>query len=296
MKCKKIFLFFLPLGIMLISVTLGVSADVNYDDSTIFNIGNENYTFPASGITFSEVAYNETGSWIRFNNTDFNVTSTNPINISVSYLNSNIPSAENKEKTLEFDANTNSGLVYFNLSGFRSNTKYTVTRTDDSGNEYMSVYETSGGILRFTNDDWSTGTFTIHQGDLTPEEDPGTPTPPTTKEYLIEIYVNYNGNPLSEAEVTVSNDETLTDQEGYTSYMLPEGNYTVYVYKETYGLIKKLITVTETETITIDYNPPEEEKDFHDRFDLPGFTGVELTFTLSLFILIGYVFYRKKER
>jgi len=125
-------------------------------------VDNENYTFPASGITFNEVAYNETGSWIRFNNTDFNVTSTNPINITVSYLNSNIAGASDGDTVLTFTADTSGGLVWFNLSGFEMFTEYSVF-VDDVFSEVVD--STDSDIIHFDHAVWSDHEFDIVLGD-----------------------------------------------------------------------------------------------------------------------------------
>jgi hypothetical protein len=149
---------------VLVSLGYSVSADMNYDDHTVFQVDNENYTFPAGGITFSEVAYNESGSWIRFNNTDFNITSSNPINITLSYLNPNIAGASSGDTILSFNANTTGGTVYFNLSGFQNNDVYTLYRDNAVITSYTS---NATGVLHVTNTVWSDHDFEIRNGDQT---------------------------------------------------------------------------------------------------------------------------------
>ena len=146
-------------------MSYSVSADVNFDNTTMFQVDNENYTFPSSGITFSEVAYNETGSWIRFSNTDFNVTSTNPINITVSYLNSNIPGASKGDVVLSFDAESSGGLVWFNLSGFNPGGDYTVY----VDGVYEEVVAADGsGVISFNHSSWSEHSVSIKAGEMSP--------------------------------------------------------------------------------------------------------------------------------
>jgi len=161
-KAEPIGLILLLLLSILVSLGYSVSADVNFDNSTVFNVDNENYTFPTGGITFREVAYNETGSWIRFDNTDFNVTSTNPINITVSYLNSNIAGASDGDTVLTFTADTSGGLVWFNLSGFEMFTEYSVF-VDDVFSEVVD--STDSDIIHFDHAVWSDHEFDIVLGD-----------------------------------------------------------------------------------------------------------------------------------
>jgi hypothetical protein len=161
-KAETIGLIFLLLLSILVTFGYSVSADVNFDNTTVIQVDNENYTFPAAGITFSEVAYNETGSWIRFNNTDFNVTSTNHINITVSYLKDNVDSANLGDKILSFTASCPDGEVWFNLSGFEMFTEYSVYRDDVK----VAVCDTTDSdIIHFFNDEWSDHEFEIFKGD-----------------------------------------------------------------------------------------------------------------------------------
>ena len=90
MKCKLIVLSFL-LVMFACSTTL-VSAGTFYSETSSDNIqcGNENYSFPTPIVLTNAKGNND---WVMFNNIYFNITSLNPINISVSYLNSNILTA-----------------------------------------------------------------------------------------------------------------------------------------------------------------------------------------------------------
>ena len=154
--------------LLLISIiaswSYSVSADVTYDNSTVFNVDNENYTFPAGGMTFSQVMINELDSWIKVNDTDFNITSTNPINITLSYLNSNFSGATSGDSVLTFSANTTAGTVWFNLTGFKASTTYTLFRDSVAISTYSS---NSDGNLSFSNAVWSSHDFDIQHGDQT---------------------------------------------------------------------------------------------------------------------------------
>ncbi len=160
-KSESMGLVILLILSILISYSYSVSADLYFDDNTVFQVDNENYTFPDAGITFSQVSYDESGSWIKFNSTDFNVTSTNPINITLSSLNDDIASAASDELVLEFDADTTAGTVYFNISGFTSDETYTVYR-DTSVLGYYTANATN--YISFTNNVWSSHTFKIYVG------------------------------------------------------------------------------------------------------------------------------------
>ncbi len=162
---NRTILFSLLLMLSLVcSWSYSVSADVTYDNTTVFNVDNENYTFPAGGMTFSQVMINESGSWIKFNNTDFNITSSNPINITLSYLNSNIAGASTGDTVLSFNADTTAGTVWFNLTGFKASTTYTLYRDSVVITTYNSNSE---GNLSFSNAVWSDHDFDIKEGDQT---------------------------------------------------------------------------------------------------------------------------------
>jgi len=161
---RTILFSFLLLLSILCSWSYSVSADVTYDNTVIHNVGNENYTFTAGGMTFSQVMLNESGSWIKFNNTDFNITSSNPINITLSYLNDNFATATSGDTVLSFSANTTAGTVWFNLTGFKASTTYTLYRDSVAITTYNSNSE---GNLSFSNAVWSSHDFDIKAGDQT---------------------------------------------------------------------------------------------------------------------------------
>lgn len=153
-------LFFILSSILCFS---SVSADVTLDDTIIIQVDNENYTFPAGGINFSYVAFNESGSWIRFNNTGWNVTSTNNINITVSYLNNNIAGASTGDSVLEFQAETSAGTVWFNLSSLTINQTYTLNVDQVAVNQYTA---NATGVIHFPYTFWSSHTFELVEGNM----------------------------------------------------------------------------------------------------------------------------------
>ena len=157
-KTETLGLIILLLLSILVSMGYSVSADIQMNTDQVFNVENENYSF-ASALTFTQILHNDT--WITFNSTGFNVTSTNDINISLSYLNSNIPSASSGDTVLSFSAESSGGLVWFNLSGFDANQSYAVFRDNV---KISGLTSNADGNLSFTNTVWSDHDFDIKRG------------------------------------------------------------------------------------------------------------------------------------
>ena len=151
---------------------------LTYEDRTViahlFNIQNMNYTeaydyktntaqtttvYFDTPLNLNNVVVNH--SYIKLNNTGFNITSTNDINISVSYLNSNIAGASSGDTVLTFTADTSGGLVWFNLSGFEMFTVYTVYR---DGSPIGTFDSTDSDIIHFSNNVWSDHDFDVVKG------------------------------------------------------------------------------------------------------------------------------------
>jgi len=122
---------------------------------TYFVVGNENYTVSHS-MNFSSVSFG--ASWIRFNNTDFNVTSANDIWFELDYLASNPLIVPNGSTVLQFNATTSAGNVFFNLSGFNSGYYYSILL---NGSEVDTVHANASGNIIFHNSVWSKKNITI---------------------------------------------------------------------------------------------------------------------------------------
>jgi len=140
------------------------TSDINAYNNTFWsdvNIvsGNEIYHYDYS-MNFSNVIVNDT--WVRLNDTDFNITSSNPIDITLLYLNNNMLGASDGSRVLRFSADTSGGSVYFNLSGFRPGYEYDINR---DGSTFTTVYADSVGVISFSNSVWSDHTFDVYQGD-----------------------------------------------------------------------------------------------------------------------------------
>ena len=160
MKTRKTKTYMILLFFIISLCVIQTTTAITVDNTITITVDNENYTFPTTGITFDQISFNETDSWISFNNTDFNITSTNPVNITISYLNNNIDTLDCGQLLVEFSANTSDGMVYFNLSGFKSLTPYEINR---DGIAYQRVWSDANGFINFSNNIWSEHDFSILQ-------------------------------------------------------------------------------------------------------------------------------------
>ena len=157
-RSKTIFFSILLLLSLFASFTYNVSA---VEFQGLIESGNEDYWFPTT-MNFSQIITNDT--WVAFNDTYWNVTSINDINISISYLNDNFATATSGDTVLSFNADTTAGTVWFNLTGFKASTTYTLYRDSVAITTYNSNSE---GNLSFSNAVWSNHDFDIKEGDQT---------------------------------------------------------------------------------------------------------------------------------
>ena len=142
----------------MVSMGYSVSADIQVNTNQVFSVENENYSF-ASALTFSTIYHNDT--WIRFDDIYFNITSINDINISLSYLNANVAAASAGDSIVTFNAETSSGKVWFNLSGFKINQSYDVF-LDGVRNQGLTSSNT--GVISFSHNSWSDHDVDIREG------------------------------------------------------------------------------------------------------------------------------------
>lgn len=154
MKSKMLLL---PLMLILASTIAEASSltDTTLTDSYILHVQNQNYTV-THNMSFSSIEY--TTSTCRFNNTRFSITSANPINITLQYLDENILYKMTHATVLSFYAKTNTGTVQFSISGFKHSTEYLVYR-----GPIPLCYVTSdaSGTITFPNTAWSEHIFII---------------------------------------------------------------------------------------------------------------------------------------
>ncbi len=162
------FLCFIFLSVLLFSLLSSSLLAVVIKPNFYFSVGNELYTVNQS-MNFESITIST--SHIVFNNTGFHVSSGNDITITLVFINDDILNAINGEKVLEFYANTTSGTVWFNLSGFTAGNNYTIKR---SGTPIATSLANISGFISFLNNVWSRQRFEILQqaqgGDVTPPE------------------------------------------------------------------------------------------------------------------------------
>ena len=127
------------------------------DNDVQFIVGNETYTFVQT-MDFSSITISS--SYIIFNNTGFYITSNNDITVSLVYINNDISGAGDGDKVLEFYANTASGNVLFDISGFPAGNEYIIKR---NSNTIANPTANSTGFISFSNNVWSQQLFEIYQ-------------------------------------------------------------------------------------------------------------------------------------
>lgn len=120
-----------------------------------WTVDNETYT---TNTTLSFYNIDHHGSYIVFNTTDFNITSSNAITITIMYLHNSPTTADTTDEILDFYADTSSGSVTFTLGGFKTSNDYVVKR---GGTTISSPTSDSNGYVQFSNSVWSTQHFEI---------------------------------------------------------------------------------------------------------------------------------------
>jgi len=149
----KVYLLIAGMVILHLIFVFGtVTVAVRVDENLQLKSGNENYTFNTT-MDFSLISINET--WVKFNDTDFNV-STDPdlsIGLVINYLNEDIASLTIDELALSFNSTTCEDPIYFNLSGFVDGVKYNISRAGvfldnctANASGYISFVQPSTGI------------------------------------------------------------------------------------------------------------------------------------------------------
>jgi len=158
----KTSLLFVPLLLFVLCCCVNcyqVSGITLDSSSPAFEVGNENYTVN-NEMSFDDIMWSS--SWIRFDDIDFNITSSNDINITLYSINSNPSATSVNELVLRFSAETTSGTVYFNISGLETNQSYDVYRDDVL---MSSLTSNNAGSLNFTSAVWSSHDFKIYEDD-----------------------------------------------------------------------------------------------------------------------------------
>ena len=100
-----------------------------------------------------------TTNYLCFNNTGFNVTSSNTILITLDYINEDIKNVAGGDKVLGFYADTIINDVWMNISGFSIDTTYDVYRDDVLHDSYTTD---SSGMLFIFSSSWSEHLFNVY--------------------------------------------------------------------------------------------------------------------------------------
>jgi len=183
MKWKLILLSLLLVCLIVGNVSAVTIEEIaDGDDEVVFwpSGTKANFTMADKSMDFTRIDIGHYG--LRLNDIWMNITSANNINISVSYLNSNILTATNGDTLLTFNADTSSGKVWFNLSGFQASRMYSVYR---DGTIITTANSTAGGVFSFSNTVWSDHDFQIVMGDQTGDR---------------EIRIRYNSEATEDVE------------------------------------------------------------------------------------------------
>lgn len=164
LKIEIIFLIFFSL--FLILSVYPVASDIILDppqiprdftsDGAYFSVSNQLYATNQS-LAFEQIVISD--NHVQFNNTGFYVNAPNDINISIDYINPNIVTSGFGDKVLAFYVNISAGNVHFNLSGFPTNTNYSIYKDD-----VLMTYDISNstGFITFTNSIWSEKYFEMY--------------------------------------------------------------------------------------------------------------------------------------
>jgi len=147
---------FLVVSLFFLSLIPIGSSTVTVYTGTYCYVGNETYGVTQT-MVFSYIEHNS--NWIKFNDTDFNVTSASPIYINLSFLHENVSTAAATSEVLDFVVNVSSGAVGFDIGGFRPNTLYSVKRNNS---QIATPTSDANGYLYFTNSVWTHKHFEIY--------------------------------------------------------------------------------------------------------------------------------------
>lgn len=143
-------------------VDIASASDIEIQTDTVFSLSDGNILFTVNQtMVFSRIEVGDT--WIQFNNTNFSVTSSNAITVSLIMLHDDFVNASTGTVVLEFNADTTGGTVTFNISNLVSDMSYTIYRNDT---KLITVTSDASGDISFSNDVWSIKNFEIKAGTL----------------------------------------------------------------------------------------------------------------------------------
>jgi hypothetical protein len=248
---KKLVIIFLLILLMMFS-SYGYAETEIIGSNVRFRCGNEYYY--TNNLSIDPVQING-DEWIQFNTTRFNIDSTNPINISITYLDKNIDTVSTQDSiVLTFYADTTSGIVSFNITGLKTGSKYNLYR---DGAILSRLTSDANGKISFSNYVWSIHRFDVKTSRSSSSDNPGGGGGGGSEpENDILISVLYNKKPVEDAVVEIYRYSTLvkkgeTNKNGVYLTTLDEGKYTVKVIKEGFSTKTKDINVLGDVTTTV---------------------------------------------
>jgi len=135
-------------------------SDRDFTSGGIFyhNSGDNAYFATNDSMSFSQIHLSE--NYVEFNNSKFNISSPNRVNITLVDINESLSGAVG-DTFIKFYANTSSGNVYFNISGFTNNQNISVYRDSIV---YTNVSANSSGWISFNDSTWSEHLYDLQQG------------------------------------------------------------------------------------------------------------------------------------
>jgi len=136
-------MFFLSNNVFAVMINTGVE----------FLVGNERYTVQHT-MDFHTITINS--SYIIFNNTGFYISSVNNISTMLICMDGGI--LDHGDKVVEFDSDTSSGNVTFEISGFIPEVYYLVMKNV----QMTTIQSNESGYISFSNDLWSSCNFAIY--------------------------------------------------------------------------------------------------------------------------------------
>ena len=143
--------------LLVLNLALNALAVIIITPEDQFIVGNEIYTVYQT-MEFESITISDT--YIIFNDTGFYISSVNDISISLVYIDEDFAGASDNDLVLAFYADSSSGSVDFELSGFPVGNEYLINR--DGSTIDISTADVSGNIS-FINNVWDDYLFEIYQ-------------------------------------------------------------------------------------------------------------------------------------
>lgn len=114
-------------------------------------------------MNFTRIIVNDT--WIMFNDTDFNITCANFVNITLAYIDEDtVNQTVAGTQVVWFWCNTTVGNIEFNVSGFNASTDYYIMMNDTF---YQNVNSDAGGCVVWSDNRGGARTYEVYKGTWT---------------------------------------------------------------------------------------------------------------------------------